>query len=388
MAPEPLGEGRSFNSGGFSMRYIDTDIAIIGAGIAGAGVAAELAGDFKVVLIEQEDRPGYHSTGRSAALFIRNYGNDVIRALSRASAPLFEGADRTLFPQPLLTQRGLLYVADADGLVKHAELLASADGLSEISADEAVAKVPVLRREKIAAAAYEENAQDIDVAALHEGWLRKARGAGAEVLTSAPLLRAFREGGKWEIETPTSRIRADILVNAAGAWADRVARESGIEPLGLTPMRRSIAVVPAPEGLDIGGWPLVADTAEGWYFKPEAGKLFISPAEEIPVEPHDAFVDDMVMAEGLYRFEQAVDVPVTRVERSWAGLRTFAPDRTPVAGYDSTAENFFWLAGQGGYGIQTAPALSHLAGQSIRRASLPDDLAALVPALSPDRFRS
>jgi D-arginine dehydrogenase len=370
------------------MRYIDTDIAIIGAGIAGAGVAAELAGDFKVVLIEQEDRPGYHSTGRSAALFIRNYGNDVIRALSRASAPLFEGADRTLFPQPLLTQRGLLYVADADGLAKHADLLASADGLREIGAAEAVAKVPVLRREKIAAAAYEENAQDIDVAALHEGWLRKARGAGAEVLASAPLLRAYRESGKWEIETPTSRIRADMLVNAAGAWADRVAKASGVEPLGLTPMRRSIAVVPAPEGLDIGGWPLVADTAEGWYFKPEAGKLFISPAEEIPVEPHDAFVDDMVMAEGLYRFEQAVDVPVTRVERSWAGLRTFAPDRTPVAGFDVTSENFFWLAGQGGYGIQTAPALSHLAGQSIRRASLRDDLAALVPALSPDRFRT
>lgn len=369
------------------MRYIDTDIAVIGAGIAGAGVAAELAGDFRVVLIEQEDRPGCHSTGRSAATFIRNYGNATIRALSRASAPLFEGADKVLFPQPLLTQRGLLYVADADGLPKHAELLASADGLREISAAEAMAKVPVLRPEKIAAAAYEDDAQDIDVAALHEGWLRKARTAGAELLTGAPLLRAYREGGKWEIETPTSRIRADVLVNAAGAWADRVARESGVEPVGLTPMRRSIAVVPVLEGMDIRRWPLVADAAEGWYFKPDAGKLFVSPAEEIAVEPQDAYVDDMVLAEGLYRFEQAVDVPVTRVERSWAGLRTFAPDRTPVAGFDTTAENFFWLAGHGGYGIQTAPALSHLAGQSIRRASLPDELAALVPALSPDRFR-
>ncbi len=369
------------------MRYIDTDIAIIGAGIAGAGVAAELAGDFKVVVAEQEDRPGYHSTGRSAALFIRNYGNATIRTLSRASAPLFEGADRELFPNPLLAQRGLLYVADADGLGKHAELMASADGLREIGADEAIAKVPVLRRDKIAAAAYEEDAQDIDVAAQHEGWLRKARMAGAEVLTSAPLLRAWHERGRWEIETPAARISAKILVNAAGAWADKVARESGIEPVGLTPMRRSIAVVPVPEGFDVGGWPLVADTAEGWYFKPEAGKLFVSPAEEIPVEPHDAYVDDMVLAEGLYRFEQAVDVPVTRVERSWAGLRTFAPDRTPVAGFDGTAENFFWLAGQGGYGIQTAPALSHLAGQLIRRATLPGDLEALVPALSPDRFR-
>lgn len=370
------------------MRTIDTDIAIVGAGIAGAGVAAELAGDFRTVLIEQEDRPGYHSTGRSAALFIRNYGNATIRVLSRASAPLFEGADSKLFPNPLLAQRGLLYVADADGIEKHKALMASADGLVEISPDEAVAKVPVLRREKIAAAAYEEDAQDIDVAALHEGWLRKARTAGAEVLTGAPLLRAWREGGRWEIETGAGRISAKTLVNAAGAWADKVASACGVEPLGLMPMRRSIAVVRAPEGLDIVRWPLVADAAESWYFKPEAGKLFVSPAEEIPVEPHDAFVDDMVLAEGLDRFEQAVDVPVTRVERSWAGLRTFAPDRTPVAGFDGTTENFFWLAGQGGYGIQTAPALSRFAGQSIRHAIPPDDLAALVPALSPDRFRN
>jgi D-arginine dehydrogenase len=370
------------------MRTIDTDIAIIGAGIAGAGVAAELAGDFKVVLAEQEDCAGYHSTGRSAAIFIRNYGNATIRALSNASAPLFEGADRALFRQPLLTQRGLLYVAGADGVDKHRELITSADGLCEIDAGAAVAKVPVLRRETIAAAAYEEDARDINVAALHEGWLRKARTAGAGLLTGAPLLRAAYEGGHWRIETPAVRITPKILVNAAGAWADKVAERGGVATLGMTPMRRSMAVIPAPEGQDIAGWPLVADAAEGWYFKPEAGKLFVSPAEEILVEPHDAYVDDMVLAEGLYRFEQAVDVPVTRVERSWAGLRTFAPDRTPVAGFDATAANFFWLAGQGGYGIQTAPALSHLAGQLIRRASLPGDLEALVPALSPDRFRN
>jgi D-arginine dehydrogenase len=366
---------------------IHTEVAIIGAGIAGAGVAAELAGDLKTTLIEQESRPGYHTTGRSAAIFIRNYGNAVIRALSRASAPLFEGADRALFPQPLLSPRGLLYIAEPDGLSEHRELLSEADGLAEITVAEAMAMVPALRRERIAAAAYEADAQDIDVAALHEGWLRKARSAGTQVLTDAPLLQARHSGGEWAIETPKARIHAKVIVNAAGAWADVVAKACGVDPIGLTPMRRSMAVLPAPEGYDVRHWPLVADAAEGWYCKPDSGRLLVSPSEEIPVEPHDAYVDDMVLAEGLYRFEQAMDIPVTRVERSWAGLRTFAPDRTPVAGFDKTAENFFWLAGQGGYGMQTSPALSRLAGQLIMRASPTEGLDALVPALSPNRFR-
>lgn len=365
---------------------IRTDVAIVGAGMAGTGLAADLAGDFKVVLLEQESRPGYHSTGRSAAIFIQNYGNSVIRALSRASAPLFRGAEPDIFPTPLLTQRGILFVSDEAGLADHQALMADAEGLMEISPEEAIAKIPLLRADRIKAAAYEHDAQDIDVDALHQGWLRMARAGGAHLLTDAPVTRAEFASGEWVIETPKATVRARVLVNAAGAWADTVASLSGVGTLGIQPMRRSIAVLPAPEGHDLRHWPLVGDAADSWYAKPEAGRLLVSPAEEIPVEPHDAFVDDMILAEGLYRFEQAVDYPVTRVERSWAGLRSFAPDRTPVAGFDPTAENFFWLAGQGGYGIQTSPALSQLAGRLIRQA--PGELESLDAALSPARFRS
>jgi D-arginine dehydrogenase len=366
---------------------IEADIVIVGAGIAGIGAAAELARDFSVLVIEQEDRPGYHSTGRSAALFIQNYGNAVIRALNRASAPLFHGADSELFPFPLLTPRGLLYVANAEGLEAHRNLLADAEGIDEISPQEAVAMVPIVRLESTAAAAYEADAQDIDVAALHQGWLKAAKARGMRLLTENAVVAGERIDGRWLLETRDFRISASMVVNAAGAWADTVAKMLGVEPIGLQPMRRSMAVLPAPDGVDMRGWPMINDTAETWYAKPDGGRLFVSPADEDPVDPHDAFPDDMVIAEGLYRFEQAVTMPVTHVERSWAGLRTFAPDRTPVAGFDRTADGFFWLAGQGGYGIQTSPGLSRLAGALIRQAALTAEMEAIVPALSPNRFR-
>lgn len=367
---------------------IRTDIAIVGGGIAGAGLAAELAGDFDVVLIERESRPGYHSTGRSAAIFIQNYGNAAIRALSRVSRPLFEMADPALFPSPLLSQRGMLTTADEDSLPALQSLLVEAQGLVEISIDEACAKVPLLRRDRLVAAAYEHDTQDIDVSALHQGWLRKAKAAGAKLMTDTELLGARREAGRWLIETRGAIIDAGIVVNAAGAWADLTAGACGLSPLGIQPMRRTIAVLPAPAGHDVSRWPLVDDAAERWYMKPETGRLLVSPADQDPVEPHDAFPDDMVLAEGLYRFEQAVDIPVTRVESRWAGLRSFAPDRTPVAGFDRTADGFFWLAGQGGYGIQTSPALSKLAAALIRQAAVPAGLEGIVPALSPNRFRN
>lgn len=366
---------------------IRVDIAIVGAGIAGAGLAAELAGDFSVALIEQEERPAFHSTGRSAAIFIQNYGNAVIRALTRASLALYLERDLALYPEPLLKPRGLLYVAGEEGLARHAELLAGAEGMRELSPDEALRMVPALKRGWLKAAAYEPDAQDIDVAALHQGFLRKAKSGGATLLARAPLRRAERRAGFWRIDTESGVVQAKILADAAGAWADTVAAASGVAPLGIRPMRRSIAVLPVPDGMDISRWPLVADSGEGWYAKPEAGKLLVSPADEDPVDPHDAYPDDMVLAEGLYRFEQAVDFPVTRVERSWAGLRSFAPDRTPVVGFDPAADDFFWLAGQGGYGIQTAPALSRLAGLLLRRATVAGELEPIAAQLSPARFR-
>lgn len=365
---------------------IATDVAIIGAGIAGAGLAAEIAGDLGVTIIEQETRAGYHSTGRSAAIFVRNYGNDVIRALNGGSVAFFEDPDRAWFPNGLIRQRGVLFIANDAGLAELETLLTSAEGLRAITLEEALGLVPALRRDWLKAAAYEANAQDIDVAALHDGWLRKARSRGARLLTGASLAGARRTADGWEIETSAGTVRARIIANAAGAWADDVAVRCGLRPLGLQPMRRSIAVLPGPAAFDTAGWPAVISADETFYFKPDAGKLYVSPADETPVDAHDAFVDDMILAEGLDRFEQAIDIPVTRVERNWAGLRTFAPDRTPVAGFQGGADGFFWLAGQGGYGIQTSPALSRLAGQLIRRAPVEKGLAGVVAALSPDRF--
>ena len=365
---------------------IDVDVAIVGAGIAGVGLAADLAGDYRTVVLEQESRPAYHSTGRSAAIFIRNYGNAVVRALSRASAPLFERPDTALFPHPLISRRGLLFVSDEPSLKDHNALLETADGMRPISIDEAIAIVPILRRDWLAAAAYEDDAQDIDVAALHEGWLRRARAGGTKVMTDAPLTRGERKDGKWLLETKKGTISADIVVNAAGAWADPVATACGQKPIGVQPLRRSIAVLPPPDGVDVTHWPLIDQSSETWYCKPDAGKLFVSPSEEIPVEPHDAFVDDMVLAEGLDRFCQATTYELSYVESSWAGLRSFAPDRTPVCGFSRGGDGFFWLAGQGGYGIQTAPALSRLAGRLVRHAEPDADVASIVDALSPNRF--
>lgn len=365
---------------------IETDVAIVGAGIAGIGLAAEIAGDYRTLIIEQESRPAYHSTGRSMAVFLRNYGNAVIRVLNGASASLFDRPDPCLFAHPLVSQRGALFVANADGNGHLEGLFAAADGLQEITPHEAVAMAPILRRELIVGAAYEPDAQDIDVNTLFDGWLRKARAGGAALLVDSPLMAAERSGGLWRIETPKATVLAKTIVNAAGAWADVIALRCGLGALGVQPMRRSIAILPAPAGHDSNLWPLVDDAAEGWYCKPQAGKLYVSPSEEIPVEPHDAYVDDMVLAEGLERFSQATTYEVTRLEGSWAGLRSFAPDRSPVAGFDQRADGFFWLAGQGGYGVQTSPALSRLAGQLIRRAEPDAALQPILGALSPNRF--
>lgn len=365
---------------------VEADVLIIGAGIAGVGLAAALADTHKVVIIERESQAGYHSTGRSAAIFLPNYGNDAIRALNKVSAPLFENREQDLFPTPLLTPRGSLTVASEAGVDACAEFIRNAVGVEAISVDQAVGMVPILDPAQIKAAAFQKDAQDIDVNALHQGWLRKAGRLGVKMFLDSEAVTAEYRSGAWDVETGKARFRAPIVVNASGAWADVIARLFGARPLGLTPLRRSIAVLPAPEGHDPRNWPLVDDVNEDWYLKPDGGRLYVSPCDEVPVEPHDAYVDDMVLAEGLYRFEQAVTISVDRVERSWAGLRTFAPDRTPVAGFDRQAKGFFWLAAQGGYGIQTSPALSKLAATLIRGEQPEPELEAILDRLSPARF--
>ena len=360
-----------------------SDILVIGGGIAGISAAARLAPDAKVTVLEAEPMIGHHSSGRSAAIFIRNYGNATLRALNAASAP-FLAEPEGVSDSSLLSPRGELLLATDEDLPKFDAYLDGSDGLERLSPAQALELVPILRPDAIAAAAIEWDAQDIDVDRMLQGFARQLRSLGGSIVGAAPVQSITRRDGLWTVVTPAGEFSAPVLVNAAGGWADAVAHMAGLRMMGLTPLRRSAVLIPAPDGHDINRWPLFANAGDQWYAKPEAGKLMISPADEDPVEPHDVWADDMVIAEGLHRYEQAVTTPVTRVEHSWAGMRTFAPDRTPVVGFAPDAEGFFWLAGQGGYGMQTAPALSQLAAD-LCLGRLSPLSQSVIEALSPGR---
>jgi len=357
------------------------DILVIGGGIAGISAAGRLSPDAHVIVLERETAIGTHSSGRSAAVYIRNYGNATLRALTGPSAAVFESNE--LSDTPLLSPRGEMGIVGEADLPQLESHISESVGVERLTPAEAVALCPILREDLIAGAALEENARDIDVDALLQGFVRLLRSNAGQIIPNAEVTSLRREG-TWRIETTAGAFEAPIVVNASGAWADQIAGLAGVGKVGLVPMRRSAAILPAPEGEDIGEWPVVGPLDESWYCKPQSGKLLVSPADEDPVEPHDAWPDDMVLAAGLDRFEQATTYAVTRVERSWAGLRSFVADRTPVAGFAPDAEGFFWLAGQGGYGIQTSPALSQLVADLIMgRDPAVDEKT--IAALSPGR---
>jgi len=370
------------------------DILVIGAGIAGSSVAAHLAQDHRVGVLEREDQPGYHSTGRSAALFSEIYGAEPVRALSRASRNFFFTPQQGFTDAPLISPRGSLYLATAEqreSLEKFAALPDVAAQTRRISSAEAHQICPMLRTDRIVTALLEPEAADVDVHALHSGYLRLLRQRGGMVFTNCPVERLWREGELWMVQSGESVWRAPIVVNAAGAWADEIAKEAGLGALGLQPHRRTALLVDPPDNMDIDSWPLTIDFDEQFYFKPTAGLLMLSPADETESEPCDAQPEDWDVAVAVDRVEAATTLSVKRIRRKWAGLRTFAPDRVPVAGYDPDAPGFFWLAGQGGYGIQTCPALSLAAATLIHRRPLPPSLtAAGVNArdLAPERFRT
>ncbi|WP_299138270.1 FAD-binding oxidoreductase [uncultured Tateyamaria sp.] len=350
-----------------------TDVIVIGGGIAGISVAARLSEHASVTLIEAETALGYHASGRSAALFEENYGAPSVVALSRASA-----ADH----QPYLSPRGLLLLARAgedELFLKDAKALQC----PEIPLAEASARVPILN-DRITRAAYHEGAQDIDTDRMMQDMAKTLRANGGRIRTGAPVT-AIARTRTWQVHLTDERLTCDVLINAAGAWADQIANMAGVRPIGLTPCRRSMARIPAPGGQDVSNWPIFFGVGETWYAKPDAGKLLVSPADEDPVDPHDAWADDMVLAEGLDRYAQHVTEPVTRVETTWAGLRSFAPDRTLVLGADPMQPSFFWCAGQGGYGFQTAPAASRLV-VDLALGRPPEIDATTVKSLSPARF--
>lgn len=355
----------------------DAAIAIIGAGMAGASLAAEVAGEASVLLIEAEDQPGYHSTGRSAAFWAESYGGPFIQPLTTASGPFLD-------EQGFLKARGALHLADSAGI----EALAAVEGefgdrvaFERLDRAALEARLPGLR-EGWVAGLIEPSCADIDVAALHAFYLAAARRGGAKLATGAEVRGLRRDGPGWTVETAAGAFRARTVANAAGAWADRVAAMAGAAPVGLQPYRRTLSQLrvdpPVPADL-----PLVIDALGRFYFKPEAGgRLWLSPHDETPCDPCDSAPEELDVAIAVDRLEGAVDWKVERVERSWAGLRSFAPDRRPVYGFDPEVPGFFWCAGQGGFGIQTAPAAAKLAA-ALMLGRAPD----LDPRpYAPDRF--
>lgn len=353
------------------------DFIIIGGGIAGVSAAARLSALGSVTLLEAEANLAHHASGRSAALYEPHYGAPAVVELSLASGDYFRSLPDVLSP------RGMMIVARADeaDTFRHD---AADMGLDPISPAEARALVPVLN-DRVAFAAHADHAWDIDTDLLIQTFARQARASGATLVTGAAVTAITRTATGWRVTAGGQDHSATTLVNAAGAWVDAVATMAGIQPLGFQPNRRSMARIPAPGGHDVSRWPMIFGAGETWYAKPDAGALIVSPAEEHPMDPHDAWADDMVLAEGLARYEDMVTEPVTRLISNWAGLRTFSPDRVLVIGRDARDPAFFWLAGQGGYGFQSSPGASKLAADLIggRQSDLTPEI---VAALSPARF--
>ncbi|ONG49974.1 FAD-dependent oxidoreductase [Pseudoroseomonas deserti] len=361
------------------------DALVLGAGMAGASAAAHLAPRRRVALLEAEERPGLHSTGRSAALWEPNWGNPDSRALTRASHGFLTAPPPGFSEVPLTAPRRALHLAPPDQVAELEAAIAKTPDFQAISPEDARKIVPALRPGYAAAAALERVVLDIDVASLHQGFLRMAKAAGAVVLPSQRAARIERRGGLWHVQTETGEnFAAPILVNAAGAWGDVVTAMAGLPRLGLQPKRRSALIVdPAP--WPVAAWPLVGDIGASWYARPEAAtRLMLSPADETDCDPGDAQPDELDIAIAVDRLIQAMDIAIRRVEHRWAGLRSFLPDRSMAIG-PGGAPGFFQMIGQGGYGIQTAPAQGRLLAALIDETD-PGELAAVIPLVDPRRF--
>lgn len=371
------------------------DVLVIGGGIAGMSVAYELAASARVALLEQETQPGYHTTGRSAALFSRTYGSAPVRALAAASHPFFDSPPKGFAAHPLLTPRGALIFGNAAKVGKVSALYESCRDLDPtlrlLGEGEVSRMVPVFRRGQAAMAMVEPAAMDIDVDGLLQGYRRGLLARNGVIATDAPVTGLVRRKTGWRATTPGTVFSAPLVINAAGAWADVVAGLAGIAPIGLVPKRRTAILFQPPAKVDISAWPLFCEVDEGFYVKPDAGKLLGSPADETPSEPCDAQPDDWDVATAVERIQKTTTLTIRRIGHKWAGLRSFVADKTPVAGFDGGADGFFWLAGQGGYGIQTAPALARTAASLAMGEDVPDDVAALgltAATLSPTRLSS
>ena len=372
----------------------DFDFAIVGAGIAGVSAAYHLAPHARVIVLEREHVAAYHTTGRSAALHSETYGSAEIRAITVSSGRFYRKPPPGFADHPLLTPRGALIAGRADqqaalqkAAADYARLVPSVRWLDP---GETLRRQPLLRPEAAAGGAIYEEAEDMDVAAIHGGFLRGARAAGAVLRLDGEIMTLERKDGAWKIGLRDGEsLAAKTVVNAAGAWADVVAGLAGAKPVGLVPKRRTAFTFDAPAGFDLAHLPMAIDFDETWYVKPEVGQFLASPADETPSPPCDAQPEEMDIAIAVERIETATTLKIRRIKNKWAGLRSFVADKNLVVGYDPAVEGLFWLAGQGGYGIQTGESAGRLAASLALGRGMPGDIAGLgvsEAALSPARF--
>lgn len=369
------------------------DFIVVGGGIAGASAGYELAAQGRVLVLERESQPGYHTTGRSAALFVQTHGPAVIRALSRGAKSFFLDPPAGFAEHPLLTERGMLLIGRADQTALLEQSFAQSSrhiaGVRRLDAKEARDLVPLLREDYVAGAVLDPEAMDMDVHAIHWGFIRGMRARGGKLVTDAEL-RGLERGAKaWIARTAAGDFAAPVVINAAGAWCDVVGAMAGAAPIGLVPKRRTAFIFDPPPDLDIARWHSVIDVGEEFYFKPDAGKFLGSPADQTPMEPCDARPDDFDVAVAVERIQRAARIPIAHINRKWAGLRSFVADGCPVVGYDPRVDGFFWLAGQGGYGIETSPSMGRLCASLALGRGVPSDLAGqgvTEAAVSPARI--
>jgi D-arginine dehydrogenase len=355
------------------------DCIVIGAGIAGASVAAHLAGERSVLLVEMEDRAGYHTTGRSAARYEPHYGPSAFVAFSNASGAFYRSPPAGFADAPVLSQRPCLVIMRHDQRDEALQFLDADGSVAEISETEALRHFPTLRPGFATRFFLDTQSGDLDVDLVHRGYLRMFKMRGGESIVNAEVLSLSKVRDTWQVRTKAGDFTCAIVVNAAGAWGDVIAARASLRPIGVVP-------VDEPGLTD---WPMLSDVGETFYAKPQSGKLLVSSADATPVEPHDAFADDEAIATGIDRLMQATTIEVTRLEHSWGGLRTFTPDKNPAIGFDPSTEGFFWLVGQGGYGIQSAPAVSATAAALVLGKAIPDDVIAYglkINEINPARF--
>jgi D-arginine dehydrogenase len=371
------------------------DFIVVGGGIAGASAAYELAAHGRVVLAEAEATCGYHTTGRSAALFTEAYERDVVRLLTMASRSFLESPPQGFTDTPILAPLPILLIGREDQRPRVEKEIATTQrlvpGVRRLDGEQAQSLCPVLRPGYVSAALLEPDGRSIDVDALHQGFLRGFRKRGGVVRTGWRVSSLASTAAGWEASDGVETVAAKVVVNAAGAWSDRVAAMAGAAPVGLVPYRRTAFTFAAPEAVETAGLPVVIDIDEDFYFKPEGPQFLASLAEETPMEPHDVRHEEIDVALAIERIEAASTLQIRHVRTAWAGLRTFAPDRRPVVGEDPNRPGFFWLAGQGGFGIMTSPGMSRAVAGLVIDGRLPADLEGLgvtAAAVSPARLRS